>query len=217
MMTDGRINRDRSYTAGEEIANAVTHGLGALLSIAGLAVLVKLAALRGNALHVASFAVFGTTLILLYTASTLYHILTNPTAKKVFRILDHSAIFLLIAGTYTPMTLVALRGRLGWTIFGVIWVLAVLGIVIKSVFVGRFHKISVAVYLGMGWICVFAFKSILNRVPGSILILLGLGGLCYTVGVVFYSWHRLPYSHAVWHLFVLAGSTLHFFAILRIL
>ena len=216
-MTYARINRDQSYTAGEEIANAVTHGLGALLSIAGLAVMVVLAALRGNALHVVSFAVFGTTLILLYVASTLYHSLTHPPAKKVFRILDHSAIYLLIAGTYTPMTLVALRGRLGWAIFGMIWGLAVVGIVIKSVFVGRFHKISVAVYLGMGWLCVFAFKSILNRVPGSSLILLGLGGLCYTVGVVFYSWRKLPYHHAVWHLFVLAGSALHFFAVLRIL
>jgi len=207
----------KRYSLGEEIANSITHGLGMGLGIAGLTVLVVMAALRGTAWHIVSFSIFGVSLILLYTASTFYHSLTHPRAKRVFKILDHSAIFLLIAGTYTPFTLVSLRGPLGWTLFGGIWALAALGIIFKSVFITRFQRASVGVYIFMGWICVLASKAMLQQVPRVSLILLVGGGLSYTVGVVFYLWRRMPFNHAVWHLFVLGGSILHFFAVLNIL
>lgn len=216
LIPDGST-RARSYSTGEEIVNSITHGIGALLSVTGLVFLVVLASQHGDVRHIVGFSVFGTALVLLYTASTLYHSLTHPTAKKVFKILDHSAIFLLIAGSYTPFMLVSLGGTLGWTILGIVWALAVLGIVMKSVFIGRFKRISLVVYLGMGWLCVFALRPMLEQVPGVILILILLGGLCYTVGVVFYVWRKLPFNHAVWHLFVLAGSACHYFAVLHTL
>lgn len=198
----------------EEIANSVTHGLGVVLSIAGLGVLTAFAAYYGDAWHITACSVFGAALVLLYTASTLYHSIQSPRAKRVLRILDHSAIFLLIAGTYTPFTLVSLRGPWGWSLFGVIWGLAVLGILSQTSVLPKWEKASLVLYVAMGWAVVVAIKPMLASVDLGGLVLLLLGGLAYTLGVLFYVWERLPYNHAVWHLFVLAGSVLHFFAIL---
>ena len=202
------------YSFGEEIAHSLTHGIGAVLSIAGLVILVTFAAMRGNAWHVVSSAIFGATLIFLYTASTLYHSITHPDAKKVLRVLDHSAIFLLIAGTYTPFTLVTLRGGWGWTLFVLIWGLALVGIVYKITASKRFRLLSVLLYLGMGWLVLVAIKPMVTSVAVPGLVLLLAGGLFYTLGLIFFVWKQLPYSHAVWHLFVLAGSVCHFFAVL---
>jgi hemolysin III len=202
------------YTMGEEIANSVIHGVGVVLSIAGLGVLTAFASLRGDAWHIVGCSIFGAALILLYTTSTLYHSIPLPRVKAVLRALDHSAIFILIAGTYTPFLLVNLRGPWGWSLFGVIWGLALIGIVLRIVRGRRSTLVSVALYIGMGWAVVVAAKPMLNSVaPGGLWLLL-LGGLAYTLGVVFYVWKRLPYHHAIWHVFVLAGSILHFFAIL---
>ncbi|MFI5166087.1 MAG: hemolysin III family protein [Thermoanaerobaculales bacterium] len=204
----------RRYTLGEEIAHSITHGVGALASIAGLVVLVVSASLHGNAWHIVSCSIFGTTLVLMYTASTLYHALPQPRAKRVFRVLDHSAIYLLIAGTYTPFTLVSLRGAWGWTLFGLVWAMAIPGIVFKALALGRLRVLSVVFYLAMGWLVVVAARPLVHAVPRPGLMLIAAGGLAYTVGVVFFAWKRMPYHHMIWHLFVLAGSALHFLAIL---
>jgi hemolysin III len=204
---------DSGYTIGEEIAHAVTHGIGILLSIAGLAVLVVFAALYGDAWHITSSSIYGATLILLYTASTLYHGITQPAVKRVLRRIDHAAIFLLIAGTYTPFTLVTLRGAWGWTLFGLVWGFAVLGVVLETALKRRIKWLSLTLYLGLGWLVVIAIEPLLNAVATGGLVLLLAGGLCYSLGVIFYVWKRLTYHHAVWHLFVMAGSLLHFFSI----
>lgn len=202
------------YTLGEEIANSVIHGVGIVLGIAGLGVLTAFASLHGDTWHIVGCSIFGAALILLYTASTLYHSIPLPRVKTVLRTLDHSAIFILIAGTYTPFLLVNLRGPWGWSLFGVIWGLALAGIVLRIVRGRRSTLLSVGLYVGMGWAVVVAIQPLLNNVaPGGLLLLL-VGGLAYTLGVVFYVWKRLPYHHAVWHGFVLAGSIFHFFAIL---
>jgi hemolysin III len=202
------------YSSGEEIANSIIHGLGIVLAISGLGVLTAFASLRGNAWHIVSCSIFGATLIILYTTSTLYHAIPNHRAKAVLRVLDHSAIFLLIAGTYTPFSLVSLRGPWGWSLFGVIWGLAIVGIIFKVTMLRRWTAISVALYLVMGWVAIVAAQPMLEAVaPGGLALLLA-GGLSYTAGVVFYAWKRLPYHHAVWHAFVLAGSICHFFAVL---
>jgi hemolysin III len=202
------------YSIKEEIANSVTHGVGLILAIAGLAVLIAFASRLGNAWHVVSCTVFATTLILQYTFSTLYHSIQLPRAKSVMRVLDHSAIFLLIAGTYTPFMLVNLRGTWGWTLFGVVWTLALLGVLFQVSLLRRWQGISLALYIGMGWVVVVAIKPMLDAVAPGGLILLLLGGLAYTSGVGFYLWKSLRYHHAIWHGFVLAGSILHFFAVL---
>ncbi|MDX2480801.1 MAG: hemolysin III family protein [Desulfuromusa sp.] len=202
------------YSVGEEIANSVTHGIGALLSIGGLAVLVGFASLRGDAWHIASCSIFGSTLILLYVASTLYHSIPLPNIKGILRMIDHSAIYLLIAGTYTPFMLVNMRGPWGWSLFGIIWGIAVTGILLKTTSFGRRPWISLSFYLAMSWIVVLAIKPLLAVLDKGGLELLLFGGLAYTGGVIFYAWKKLPYSHAIWHLFVMAGSCLHFFAIL---
>ncbi len=202
------------YTLAEEIAHAITHGVGLLLSVAGLVVLIVLASLRGDAWHVVSVSVYGATLVLLYSASTFYHALPAPRAKNVFRTLDHAAIYVLIAGTYTPFMLVNLRGGWGWALFGVVWGLAVLGIVLEAVAKQRVRALSVILYLGLGWLIAIAVKPLMQSVEPGGLVLLVAGGLAYSVGVVFYGWKRLPYHHAVWHLFVMAGSLFHFFAVL---
>ena len=206
-----------SYTIGEEIANSITHGLGVLLGVAALTVLVVFAALYGNAWHVTTFAIFGATMILLFLASTFYHGIRHPEWKKIFKICDHAAIYLLIAGTYTPLMLVGVGGGLGWTVFGLIWGLALAGVVLKCFFTGRFRAASTLLYLGMGWFCLCAIRQLFSNLSTESLVFLFSGGLAYTFGVAFYVWKKLPYSHAVWHLFVLAGSTLHFFAILPLL
>jgi hemolysin III len=203
-----------SYTTGEEIANSITHGLGAVLSIAGLSVLTSFASLLGDAWHVVSVSIYGASQILLYTASTLYHAIPLARAKAVLRGLDHSAIFLLIAGTYTPFTLVNLRGPWGWSIFGAVWALAGCGLLLQGVLLRKHRWLNITVYVAMGWLAVIGVRPLLAAVaPGGLLLLLG-GGLAYTAGTLFYAWRRLPYSHAIWHGFVLLGSTCHFFAIL---
>ena len=203
-----------AYTQREELAHALTHGVGAALSVAGLAVLVTLASLHGDAWRVTATAVFGATLVLLYTASTLYHSFRSERWKLLLRKFDHAAIFLLIAGTYTPFLLVNLRGPWGWSLFGVIWALAVSGVALKFWFTGRFRVASTMLYIGMGWLMLIAARPMLNSVPPASLWLLLAGGLSYTGGTVFYLWKRLPYHHAVWHLFVLGGSACHFFAVM---
>ena len=210
----GAAARDKLYSLGEEIAHAVTHGLGAVLSIAGLTVLVAYATLYGGVWHVVSSAIFGGTLVLMYTASTLYHSIPLPRAKHVLRVIDHSSIYLLIAGTYTPFTLVTLHGPWGWGLFAGTWALALMGVVFKIYATGKLEKLSLAIYLAMGWCAVFAIKPLLRTLETGGLILLLAGGLAYTGGVVFYVWERLRYHHAIWHAFVLAGSVLHYFAIL---
>ena len=202
------------YTVGEEIANSITHGIGAALSIAGLTLLVSLAAIYGDVWRVVSFSIYGSSLVLLYLCSTLYHSIQHPKAKRILRIFDHSAIYLLIAGSYTPFTLVSMRGPWGWSLFGVVWGLALLGIAFKTVFIGRYEKWATAAYVLMGWLVVIAFKQMLVTVPPGGIIWLVIGGVVYTSGVLFYAWEKLPYNHAVWHLFVLGGSICHFFAVL---
>ncbi|ADW16767.1 channel protein, hemolysin III family [Desulfobulbus propionicus DSM 2032] len=202
------------YSKGEEIANSFTHGLGTVLAIGGLVVLIVFAALHGNAWHIVSCSIFGAALILLYLASTLYHAIQHPGVKPLLRILDHSAILVLIAGTYTPITLISLRGPWGWTLFGLIWGLAAVGIVIEATRLRRFRGWLIALYVIMGWAVVAAVKPMMDNVDRGGLWLLLAGGLAYTGGIAFYLWRRLPYNHAIWHLFVLAGSVLHYFAIL---
>ena len=203
-----------AYTIKEEIANSITHGVGLILSIAGLGVLIAFASRLGNAWHVVSCTIFATTLILQYTFSTLYHSIQLPRAKSVMRVLDHSAIFLLIAGSYTPFMLVNLRGTWGWTLFGIVWALALFGVLFQISLLRRWQGISLALYIGMGWVVVVAIKPMLGAVAPGGLILLLLGGLAYTSGVGFYLWKSLRYNHAIWHGFVLAGSILHYFAVL---
>jgi len=216
-MANNQDKEIRQYTIGEEIVNSITHGLGAILSIAGLVILIVFAALYGDNWHIVSFSIFGGTLVVLYLASTLYHSFSNPSVKKVFKKLDHSAIFLLIAGTYTPFVLVSLRGAWGWSIFGVIWSLAIFGIVTKFSNISRFRKASVVIYLFMGWLGLIAAKEMLNGVPLLSLKLLVVGGLSYTGGVIFYCWKKLPFNHGIWHVSVLCGSVAHYFSILFIL
>jgi len=206
-----RLNQ---YSLNEEIANGITHGIGIILAIAALGVLTAFAGIYGNAWHMVSVSVYGTTLILLYTASTLYHSIQNPRAKRIFQLLDHSAIFLLIAGTYTPFTLVNLRGLWGWGLFGVIWGLAVLGVVLNLSLSRRWRSASLLLYIGMGWVVVVAIKPLVATVPVNGIVFLFLGGMSYTAGILFYGWKRLKFHHAIWHVFVLTGSILHFFAVL---
>lgn len=202
------------YGFGEEVANSVTHGIGILLAVAGLVVMVYFSALYGDRWHLVSCSVFGATLIFAYTTSTLYHSIPLRGPKRILRQLDHSAIFLLIAGTYTPFTLISLRGPWGWSLFGTIWGLAVAGILCKLLMPKRLAAFSTLLYIAMGWVVVVAARPLLAAVaPGGLWLLL-TGGLAYTGGVVFYTLDRMPYNHMVWHLFVMAGSTLHFFAIL---
>lgn len=202
------------YSFGDELASSVIHGVGIVLSIAGLAMLVAFAALHGNALTVVACAVFGTSLVLLYTASTLYHSISLAAAKPALRALDHIAIYVLIAGTYTPFTLIALPGPWGWSLFVAVWALALAGSALELGLFKRYHKLAVLLYVGMGWIGMVAFKPLSEHLQtGGMLLLIG-GGVAYTLGVPFYLWRRLPYHHALWHVFVLAGSVLHFLAVL---
>lgn len=202
------------YSTGEEIANAISHGVGVVLAITGLPVLVGFSVLHGTAWEIVGVSVYGATMVLMYTASTVYHAVPQMQAKRVLRVLDHAGIFLAIAGTYTPFTLGNLRGPWGWTLFGVVWALAVLGIVFKAVAIGRLRVWSVVLYVAMGWLVIAGFKPLMATVaPGGIALLVA-GGIAYTAGISFYAARRVPFHHFVWHLFVLTGSILHFFAIL---
>jgi len=213
-----RANRKRRRSAApsrrEEAAHALTHGLGFVASLVGLVVLLVAASTRGDAWHVVGCGVFGATLVLLYAASTLYHGYPESRTKRVLQRLDHSAIYLLIAGTYTPFTLVNLRGAWGWSLLALVWSLAGLGIALEAMRRHRGRGWSVALYLTMGWLVVIAVEPLVRTVEPDGIALLVLGGLAYSVGVVFYAWQRLPYNHVVWHVFVLAGSALHFSSVL---
>lgn len=202
------------YSLREEIANSITHGIGTVLAIAALCILIVFAGRYGNAWHIVSVCVYGTTLILLYTVSTLYHSIQNHRLKGILRILDHSAIYLLIAGTYTPFTLVNLRGPWGWWLFGVVWGFAALGVMIQVLPQRRWRAVSMSLYFGMGWAVVVAIKPLVQTVATGGVVLLVLGGLAYTSGIVFYALEKVKYNHAIWHLFVLTGSVIHFFAVL---
>jgi hemolysin III len=197
---------------GEEIANSISHGVGALLAVAGLILLTFRAAEAGGVRHIVCTAVFGASAILLYLASTLYHSLSRTRAYRFMMSLDHSCIYLLIAGTYTPFTLLGLRGPLGWTLFAIVWSCAVIGVIVKAFFAGRWNALSTALYLAMGWACVFAIKSMYLLLAHPVFILLLAGGTCYTAGIPFYASKR-KYMHFIWHLWVLGGTACHFAAI----
>jgi hemolysin III len=201
------------YKLGDILANAITHGVGAALSMVGAVYLIA-ASTRGTAWHVVSCSVFSATLVLVYVCSTLYHSLVRTRARHVFHILDHSAIYLLIAGTYTPFALISLRGPLGWSLFGFEWSLAVAGVIFKSFAVGRFEWASALVYLAQGWVVVIAVAPLARAIGWHGVMWLGAGGVAYTLGILFFAYDRLRYFHATWHLFVLAGSIAHYFAIL---
>ncbi|WP_018930358.1 PAQR family membrane homeostasis protein TrhA [Gracilibacillus lacisalsi] len=202
------------FSVKEEIANSVTHGIGMALSIAGLVILIVYSSLYGTVWHIVSFTLFGVTMVLLYTSSTLLHSLRKGKAKNVFEILDHSSIYFFIAGSYTPFLLVVVRGWEGWTLFGVIWGLAIGGTIFKAFFVKKFLYFSTILYVLMGWLIVFAWQPLVENMHPNGLKLLVIGGVLYTVGAVFYVWRGFNYHHALWHLFVLAGSIAHFFAVL---
>lgn len=202
------------YSLREEIANAISHGIGVLLSIAALVVLIVFSAKYGDAWHVVSFTIFGVSLLMLYTNSTLLHSITNLKAKNVFEILDHVSIYVLIAGTYTPFLLVTLRGPLGWTLFGIVWGLALLGGIMKSLFVKKFIFLSTMLYIGLGWIIIFAIGPLIDRLAPHGIAWLVAGGITYTLGTIFFLWRKIPYHHMIWHFFVIAGSVCHFICVL---
>jgi hemolysin III len=201
------------YTVGEDIASSITHGIAAGLSIAGLSVLVTLAALQGDPWRVVAFSIYGGTLVALYLSSTLYHGIRHPRARVILRRFDHAVIYMLIAGTYTPFALVLCRGNWGWMIFGITWGIALFGVCMKAFFTGRFEVFSLILYLALGWTAVFFAKPMIASIPLPAIIWMAVGGLFYTGGVAFYVWDRLPFNHAIWHVFVVAGSTAHFFAV----
>jgi hemolysin III len=202
------------YSPREEVANAISHGIGALLSIAALVILIVYSVKYGDVWHIVSFSIFGSTLVLLYVFSTLLHSFQHGLVKNVFEILDHSAIYLLIAGTYTPFLLVTIRGALGWSLFGIVWGFTIAGIVLKIFIVKRFIMLSTLCYILMGWLIIIAIKPLYLNLPFNGIVWLVVGGLFYTFGSIFYVWRKIPYHHAIWHLFVLAGSTAHFIAVL---
>ncbi|HRY83317.1 MAG TPA: hemolysin III family protein [Candidatus Cloacimonadota bacterium] len=212
-----KVPLSQPQSLGEEIANSITHGTGVGLSIAALVILVVFAAKQSDAFKVVSFSIYGASMIMLYLSSTLYHAFPQPMVKRFFRILDHSSIFILIAGTYTPVMLGTIRGGWGWTFFGLVWALAILGINLKIFALGKLKILSTLIYLAMGWMVLIAIYPIRQATNNVFLIWLAIGGLCYTLGVVFYAWKKLPYHHSIWHLFVLGGSICHFFGMLQLM
>ncbi|WP_102027692.1 PAQR family membrane homeostasis protein TrhA [Salirhabdus sp. Marseille-P4669] len=206
-----------TFNKGEEIANSITHGIGFLLSIAALVYLIVYSSLYGNAWHIVSFTIFGVTMLLMYTSSTLLHAFPEGSrVKDIFEVFDHSSIYFFIAGTYTPFMFIAVEGWLGWTIFGIVWGIAIGGTVFKSFFVKKYLFTSTFLYVLMGWFIVFAWGPLTDNLPSSGITYLIVGGLLYTVGSVFYIWRGFQYHHAVWHLFVLGGSVFHFFSVLTL-
>jgi hemolysin III len=208
---DGSVQEQ--YRLGDLLANSITHGVGAVFAIAGAAYLISVST-RGTAWTVVSCSIYAGALVLVYVCSTLYHSLVRTQAQHVFQVLDHSAIYVLIAGTYTPFTLVSLHGRLGWTLCGVVWGLAILGVVFKSVATGRFEIASALIYLFMGWFIVIATRPLIHAISWHGVMWIAAGGLAYTAGIAFFAFDRLRYFHALWHVFVLAGSVAHYFAVL---
>jgi hemolysin III len=203
-----------TFSKQEEIANSITHGIGALLSISALVILIVYASLYGTVWHIVSFTIFGVTMFLLYMSSTLLHSLPEGKAKDVFEIFDHSSIYFFIAGTYTPFLLIVIKGAMGWTLFGVVWGLAIAGTIFKCFFVKKYLFTSTLLYVVMGWLIVFAWKSLAANLSPQGMTYLIIGGALYTLGAIFYVWRGFKYHHAVWHLFVMAGSTAHFFCVL---
>lgn len=217
MLATNEINKKTPmYSLGEELANSITHGVGAVLSLVGLTVLIVLAAIYGDAWRVVSFSIYGLTSIILYLISTLYHSFPQPRVKRIFRTLDHAAIYLLIAGTYTPFMLITVGGVLGWTLLAIIWGLAMLGVIWKLFFMSRFRFVATGAYLLMGWLAVIAIKPMLANLTTVGIGLMVAGGIVYSLGVLFYVWRRLPYNHAIWHVFVLVASICHFFAVVTL-
>ncbi|MCG3084391.1 hemolysin III family protein [Anoxybacillus sp. LAT_35] len=206
-----------TFTKEEEIVHAITHGIGAVFSIAALVILTVMAAMYGNAWHVVSFTLFGSTMLILYLSSTIVHALPEGRWKRLFEIFDHSAIYFFIAGTYTPFLFLAVRGAIGWTLFGIVWGLALFGTVFKCFFVDRFLYTSTIIYIIMGWLIVFAWKPLVSSLSPNGVLYLVIGGILYTVGAVFYVWRGFKFHHAVWHLFVLGGSVAHFLAVFVLL
>jgi hemolysin III len=214
-MRKAHAMRERTQSIGEEIANSISHGVGLLAAVAAAPVLVHSAVQHDGTARIAGASVFAGTMVLLYLTSTLYHALPNNRAKRVFQVLDRAAIFLMIAGTYTPFTLGVLHGSWGWTLFALVWGLALAGVILAAAGGVRHPKISTGLYLAMGWLVLIAAKPLWLRMPSWGLFWLSAGGIAYTVGVVFYAAKRLRYSHFVWHLFVIAGTACHFIAVLR--
>lgn len=208
------MSKKRKYTLGEEIFNSVSHGVGAGLSVAGTIVLIISAVIHTNAWGIVSSCIYGATLIILYTMSTLYHSLTNEKAKSFFRIMDHNTIFLLIAGTYTPITLYYLGGVTGRVLFSVVWGATVFGIIINSINLEKARIPSIFCYVAMGWVIIFAIKPLIASMCTISLIFLIIGGILYTLGIIFYAIKKIKYFHSVWHLFTIAGSVFHYFSIL---
>jgi hemolysin III len=204
---------EAAYSVGEELANTITHGIGAILSILALVLMVILAVTQSSVIAVVSASIYGASMVLLFLASTLYHSFKHPGIKSSLKTLDHCAIYILIAGTYTPFMLISLQGAWGYTMTAIIWSLALFGIFFKIFYQHRFPKLSLFTYIAMGWLIIVASTEMMAKVPMGGLVLLAAGGLVYTLGTVFYVWERFPYNHAVWHLFVLAGAGCHFFAI----
>lgn len=196
----------------EELWNAISHGIGLILTIPAFVILILKGVKTGTTIHVVSYTIFGVSMLLLFLMSTLLHSMPIK-FKKVFSILDHSAIYILIAGTYTPFLLISLRGALGWTLFGIIWGLAIFGIVFKVFFIHRYEFVSLIFYVAMGWLIIIAVRPLIQSITMSGFLFLLAGGLFYTVGAIFYAWRRLPYNHAIWHLFVIAGSACMYFSI----
>lgn len=211
-MTNDSQNQ-RTFSLMEEIWHSITHGIGAILGIIALVFLIVYAVIYGNTLHIVSVSIYGATLIILYLSSTLYHALTHKKAKRVFLIFDYASIYLLIAGTYTPIALVTLKGTLGWILLSIVWILAILGVVYKSIYAEKHIIISTILYVVMGWLIVFFFKPLIANMALGGLMWLAAGGLAYTIGVIFFAFNRVKYFHFIWHLFVLIGSICHFFAI----
>lgn len=203
----------RDYSAQEEKWNVITHGFGLLLAIVGLVLLIVQSSIHKDAWHIVSFSIYGTSLVVLYAASTFFHASKPGKLRKRLNIFDHASIFFLIAGTYTPFVLVTLRGNWGWSIFGVVWGLAIIGIILKLFYTGRFEKISTTIYLILGWIIIIAIKPLTNSFPTEGLFWLGLGGVSYSIGAGFFLWNKIPFNHAIFHVFVLIGSISHFFAV----
>ena len=212
----GQKKKKYTQTVMEEIANSITHGLGFGLSVAGLTILVVLASMEGDPWRITSFAIYGSSLTILYLVSTLYHSLTHSRTKAIFRRLDHSAIYLLIAGTYTPVILISLRTTWVLYLLPVVWTMAIIGIYIKIFYIHRYERLTLAFYIFMGWMALFAVKPLFHAIPIESFIWIIVGGFSYTCGVIFYSWVRLPYHHTIWHIFVLAGSISHYIGMLYI-
>lgn len=202
------------YTVKEEIFSSVTHGIGALLSIAALVILVAFASVQGDPWKIVSFSIYGFTLFFLYLSSTLYHSVFHEKTKRVLRVFDHASIFLVIAGSYTPIALIALQGVWRWVIFGLVWSLAITGVILKAINLNKTKKFSTALYIAMGWMVIIAIKPMLATIPLGLFGWLLAGGLFYTFGVIFYASKKIPFNHGIWHLFVLGGSIAHFFGIL---